>query len=172
MRWLGIDPGLGGGLALLSADGLLLEPMPLLPGGREIDEAALAGLLLAWRGGVVDEALTHRAPPLHAVLERVGARPGQGVVSMFRFGQSVGLLRGMLSALHVPHTLVPPQTWQRKVLGNFPKGTSKAAAQQRAQQIWPAQDWRASERSRTPHTGLIDAALLAEYGRLTLAGAL
>ncbi len=49
MRILGIDPGLDGGLALLTDDGLLLGGMPALGGKqREVDGGAVADLLNAW----------------------------------------------------------------------------------------------------------------------------
>jgi len=51
--------------------------------------------------------------PNLAVLERVGAMPGQGVSSMFKFGQAFGTVQGILAALKVPTHLVAPVTWKR-----------------------------------------------------------
>lgn len=56
-------------------------------------------------------------------------------------------------------------SWQRQMLGRVPKGQTKMAALAAAQSIWRETTWLASPRSTTPHTGLIDAALLAEHVR-------
>lgn len=47
-----------------------------------------------------------------AAVEKVGARPGQGVSSMFSFGKSAGFIEGTLTALDIPYQLVPPQKWK------------------------------------------------------------
>ena len=51
-----------------------------------------------------------------AVIEKVSAMPKQGVTSMFRFGMSWGLVRGICSGLRVPYTLVRPQTWKKEMM--------------------------------------------------------
>lgn len=159
MRILGIDPGLDGGLALLSPDGLLLEVMPTFGSGqREVDAAKVAELLRGWS-------------PTHAMLEKVGSRPGQGVCSMFTFGCGVGVIKGVLGALGISFTEVTPQTWQKTVCKGLAGGDPKDVAVQRARQLWPTRDLRATQRSKVPHQGLVDAALIAEYGRLQQAWA-
>lgn len=47
-------------------------------------------------------------------LERVGARPGQGVTSMFKFGENFGFIQGLLTACSIPYGLVTPQKWKRE----------------------------------------------------------
>lgn len=159
MRILGIDPGLDGGLALLSPDGLLLEVMPTIGSTkREVDSGKVGELLRAWN---VE----------HAVLEKVGARPGQGVVSMFTFGMGLGCIKGVLGALDIPHTEVQPKEWQKTVCKGMFSSDPKAMAQQRVRQLWPQQSFLATPRSKVPHQGLVDAALLAEYGRIRQAWA-
>lgn len=166
LRIVGIDPGLDGGLALLTPDGLLLEVMPTLgskrsKGGktaargcqREVDAAKVAELLRAWN-------------PTHAILEKVGARPGQGVRSMFTFGVGVGVVKGVLGTLGIALTEAAPQAWQKAVCKGLALGDPKAAALLRARQLFPRHSFVASERSREPHKGLVDAVLLAEYGRI------
>ena len=152
MIFLGIDPGLDGGLALLSPDGLLLEVMPVLPGDRcELDDMRLAGLLRAWA-------------PQHVVVESVHAMPKQGVSSSFRFGEGCGAIRGMLAALGLRHTYVTPQAWMKVMLAGTTRG-DKGVAMKRCAELWPAVDFRASARAKLPHSGLCDAALIAEWGR-------
>lgn len=163
MRILGIDPGLDGGLAILSSDGLVIEVMPTLgEGKRTVDASWLADFLHTnsrFYGG------------LHgAYLELVGAMPGQGVTSMFSFGEGFGVLKGVLAALGIPYTLVSPRKWQGAVLGAHTKGDSKGAAAVRAAQLFPGVNFRASQRSRKPHDGMVDAALLAYYGASLLRG--
>jgi crossover junction endodeoxyribonuclease RuvC len=147
---LGIDPGLDGGLAAIQPEGLRLAVMPVVAVGtkREIDEQAL-----------VAEILRHR--PERVFLERVQAMPRQGVVSMFNFGTGWGLVRGICAGLGLPYELVRPQEWQRMMLAGQPKGSEYLVASR----LWPNAEWRASDRARKPHGGLVDAALIAEYGR-------
>jgi hypothetical protein len=80
---VGFDPGLSGGIAFVSNDGALIDcqDLPVIGEGtqRRIDAANLAAIIRSHN-------------PTRAVIEAVGARPGQGVSSMFRFGQSVGIL--------------------------------------------------------------------------------
>lgn len=153
---IGIDPGAHGAIAVLSTLGeLAVHDMPAVTitrGGKqktEIDTAALAHLLRDAR---------HNA---RAVVERVGAMPGQGVTSMFAFGRSVGQIEGALAALNIPVTYVTPQTWQRAL--SVPKG--KDGSRLRASQVMPAYagEWRLVK-----HDGRAEAALIAMWGVLNL----
>ena len=150
---IGIDPGLDGGLAAITAEGLDLAVMPVAAAGkrREIDEQAVVSWLLCRR-------------PAHVFIERVQAMPRQGVVSMFSFGAGWGLVRGICAGLALPYELVRPQEWQRAMLAGQPKGSEYLVASR----LWPNAEWRASERATRPHSGLVDAALLAEHGRRRL----
>jgi hypothetical protein len=56
--------------------------------------------------------------------------------------------------------------WQKVMLPGCAKGDTKPAALARARQLWPAESWLASPRCSKPHDGMIDAALIAEYGRI------
>ena len=97
---LGIDPGLDGALVLLAKDGeaiSLVRDMPTTTGGQ--GKRAVNGPLLA---DAIREAITaseDAGERLEAVVEAVGARPGQGVTSMFSFGLGYGTLLGVLAAL-------------------------------------------------------------------------
>ena len=100
---LGIDPGLSGALAFLDArDASLVDVIdtPVLrttKTRREYDATAITQLLPRYR-------------PVAAFIEKVGAMPGQGVTSMFRFGMGYGLLTGILHGLSIPITHVRPRT--------------------------------------------------------------
>jgi hypothetical protein len=141
---------LDGGLAAVAPDELHLRVMPVVPVGtrRQLDEQAIVQWLMQFQKPMV-------------FIEAVGARPRQGVVAMFSFGTGWGLVRGICAGLGIPYELVRPQEWQGLLLKGQPKGSEYLVASR----LWPNADWRASERAQVPHSGLVDAALIAEYGR-------
>ena len=149
-RIAGIDPGLDGGLAVIDVDGPRPAVMPVATVGnkREIDERAL----MSW-------FIEHR--PAHIFIERVQAMPKQGVVSMFNFGVGWGIVRGICTGMGISYELVRPQEWQKVMLAGQPRGSNYLVASR----LWPHVDFRVSERTSRPHGGLVDAALIAEYGR-------
>lgn len=96
-----------------------------------------------------------------AVVEEVGARPKQGVSSVFTFGLATGSILGALSALSVPVTLVRPQEWKKTCRLNGRVGNdAKKGALAAAKEIWP--EHIASWRIQGNH-GLADAALMARW---------
>jgi len=149
---IGVDPGLCGGLAALTPDGIKLQTMPVFSAaGRQfIDERALVGWLTEYAIGGAQ-----------VFIESVHAMPKQGVTSMFTFGTGWGLLRGICAGLGLSYELVRPQEWQRAMLAGQPPGSEYLVASR----LWPLAEWRASERAKIPHSGLVDAALIAEFGR-------
>jgi crossover junction endodeoxyribonuclease RuvC len=105
-----------------------------------------------------------------AVVERQQAMPGQGVTSMFSVGLGYGLILGILAGLRHPVQVVTPQAWQKVMLAGMPRAESgkKASAGLAAiacGRLWPGRSWLATERSRKPHEGLCDAALIGLYGQ-------
>jgi crossover junction endodeoxyribonuclease RuvC len=92
-----------------------------------------------------------------AYVERVAARPGQGVASMFGFGVSYGLLRGVLTAKLIPVTLVTPQEWKRGTR----TPAAKDAARARASEVFPG---HAGLWALKKHDGRAEAALIAHFG--------
>jgi hypothetical protein len=141
--YLGIDPGKGGGLALVADTGTLLavSNMPATPKG-------IFDLLQTWSdcwNGHVD-----------ATLERVHSMPRQGVVSAFTFGQGYGGLIMALEALEISYSLVQPTQWQRKF--NCLSGGDKNVTKRAAMRRFPEQ---------TITHAIADALLIADYGRRT-----
>jgi len=167
MTVIGIDPGLSGGLAVLDgANAPALLIMPTMGTERpQIDEAALR----TWLEDLLLQA-RQRSQALTAYVESVSAMPKQGVASMFTFGCGYGLVRGILCGLRIPYRLVKPQEWQRVVLAGLDRRDPKAAAYLFASRAWPTVDWRATPNCRKPHSGLVDAAVIAEFGRRQHAG--
>lgn len=84
------------------------------------------------------------------------------------FGRLVGALEARLQCERVRITTVPAgnslKGWQRAMLGKCPRGETKVRALEVARAIWPGQNW-VPRGCRTPHDGIIDAALIAEHGR-------
>lgn len=121
---LGIDPGVTGALALLNGDqALWVADMPSVADGRK--QAVCAPLLADMLRGAIEEA--GETPSV--ILERVAARPGQGVTSMFNFGRSAGIVEGVCGALGLRIVRSTPQTWKKraKLLGK-PKDASRGLA--------------------------------------------
>ena len=90
-----------------------------------------------------------------AFMELTGARPGQGVTSMYTFGHACGSVSGVLGALEIPVTMVTPTFWKRE-MGLI--GTDKDAARARAIQLWPK--WRELDK-KGKGQAFADAALIA-----------
>ena len=143
---LGIDPGISGALAWVSDDGFLLSAMDMptleVNGKMKVNPHILAS------------DLSFRKPKI-AVIEDVGAMPGQGVSSMFNFGYSAGILAGVCAGLGIPTVFYRPAVWKRQA--GVP--TDKGAARQQAQRFWPGS--RAFDRVRDH--GRAEAALLARW---------
>jgi len=103
--YIGIDPGLGGAIAKVGRAGdLECWDMPTLEVNRKRTVSAVQ---------LADLLQEIRTPDCKVVVERVAARPGQGVVSMFSFGQSYGVVLGVVAALDLPLTLITPQEWRK-----------------------------------------------------------
>ncbi len=156
---VGIDPGLDGAVAVIGPEGVEAAVTPTLAAGRggrrQYDAAAMARLLA---GREVELA----------VIEAVGAMPGQGVASTFGFGVGYGLWLGVLAALQIPHQAVSPQAWNRVILAGTAR--DKAAAIAFASRRFPCVPLLATPRSRVPHDGIADAMCLAEFARRLVVG--
>lgn len=156
MIYIGIDPGLDGGIAVLD-ENIWVSTLPVVLAGkkRNMDEQQMHNILVPFTG--LDSLVT---------IELVSARPGQGVTSMFRFGTGWGFLRGICVGLGLPYQMVRPQEWQKVMMKGQPKGSEYLVASR----LWPGIDWRKSDRAKKPHDGMVDAALIAEYSRRACEG--
>lgn len=144
MRFIGVDPGLGGGIAVLSVEGV-----PLLTSKMPESERDILDLLEEFGG-----TDTLGRPKARAVLERVRSSPQMGVTSSFTFGRGYGGLRMALTALRIPFDEVTPQAWQ-KAMSCLTKG-DKNVSKRRAQDLFPT--------VKCTHA-ISDALLLADYSR-------
>jgi crossover junction endodeoxyribonuclease RuvC len=146
-RTLGIDPGAAGAVAVVEGGKLVaVHDMPAIEvrGKRRVDGAALAAIVRA-------------LAPAAAVVELVGAMPGQGVSSMFAFGKATGIVLGVLAGLGIPVTEVAPVQWKRALRVPADKG----GARLRASQLFPT---AAAHWQRVKDDGRAEAAMIALYG--------
>ena len=109
MKIIGIDPGLSGAIAVLKDNKVLsINDMPVMAEGkknkRQLNSAQLVALLKSKSSSDEEVAV---------VVEQVNAMPGQGVTSMFNFGQTFGAIKGICAALGFPIFFVRPSKWKK-----------------------------------------------------------
>jgi hypothetical protein len=146
---VGLDPGLSGALAFYWPDHpeiILAEDMPVAD--KRVDAASLAERLRQMR-------------PDFAIVEAVGAMPGQGVSSTFKFGMAFGEIIGVLGALQIPYHLTSATRWKK----HFHLTSDKEASRALALRLWPA---HSTTFNRKKDHGRAEASLLARFGAETL----
>jgi len=125
MKIIGIDPGLSGGIAVMENNKVLnIFDMPVMPEGkknkRQLNSAQLSILIKENIKSNENVAI---------VVEQVNAMPGQGVTSMFNFGQTFGAIKGICAALELPIFFVRPSKWKKYFeLINSSKDSSRTKA--------------------------------------------
>lgn len=144
MIYIGVDPGKAGGYAWIWDGAVTVRPWD--------DEFFVQDM----------RCLSLTGEKCMACVEKVGARPGQGTVSMFSFGKSAGFIEGVLSALGIPYQLVPPNKWKKEF---SLIGKDKQASIITCRKLFPELDLKRTERCRTDSDGKAEATLLAEYAR-------
>ena len=125
MKIIGIDPGLSGAIAVLKNNKVLgIFDMPTMSEGKknkkQLNSAQLVNLL---KENIVENE------DVSVVVEQVNAMPGQGVTSMFNFGQTFGAIKGVCAALELPIFFVRPSKWKKHFeLINSSKDSSRTKA--------------------------------------------
>ena len=155
MYIIGIDPGISGAICFFD-NGKIIDviEMPTMAEGKknkkQVNGNQLYNELKKYLSEInIDEACV--------VVEHVTAMPGQGVTSMFNFGQSFGVIKGICSAMQLPIHFIRPTKWKKYF--NLIK-TSKDASRSRAIEIFP----KASEKlKRKKDSNKADAILIASY---------
>tara|TARA_X000001036_G_scaffold422648_1_gene445776 strand:- start:1452 stop:1943 length:492 start_codon:yes stop_codon:yes gene_type:complete len=109
MKVIGIDPGLSGAIAVLEDKKVLgIFDMPVMAEGkknkRQLNSAQLVNVI---------KANINQDEEISVVVEQVNAMPGQGVTSMFNFGQTFGAIKGVCAALKLPIYFVRPSKWKK-----------------------------------------------------------
>ena len=91
------------------------------------------------------------------VIEQVSAMPGQGVTSMFNFGQSFGVLKGICSAMQLSMYFIRPVKW-KKYFGLIK--TEKDASRTKVIEIFP---YIYSQLSKKKDSNKADAILISSF---------
>lgn len=149
---VGIDPGLKGAICFLDRE-LNLEAhlMPVINDFLHIESFAR----------IIEH---NRDCILKVYLEKGQAMPGQGVSSMFKYGKQCGMLEGVLAALKIPYALTRPQEWQSVHIAQNYSITPKERSYLTFKQIFNEKQSLPTKRSKKPHMGVVDAALIALFG--------
>lgn len=153
MVYIGIDPGQGGGVAVIVGNDSLTGPHWVVEkwtGEADMRDWLVNELDLA--AGKIIDGEPERYRNTFALLERVHSMPKQGVSSTFKFGQNYGFWRGLLCAFRIPYEEVSPGVWQ-KAMGCL-SGGDKNVTKAKAAQLFP--------QIKVTHA-IADALLIAEY---------
>ena len=152
---IGIDPGISGSICFFD-DGKIIDviEMPTMTDGkknkRQVNGSQIYNEILKKTIGLKKENI-------RVVIEQVSAMPGQGVTSMFNFGQSFGMLKGICSAMQLSMYFVRPAKWKKHYnLINSQKDASRT----RAIEIFP---YFSSQLSKKKDSNKADAILIASF---------
>ena len=106
MLIIGIDPGISGSICFLE-DGIIKDvlEMPTMTEGKKNKKQVNGSQIY---NEISFRIKTYEKKNIKVVIEQVSAMPGQGVTSMFNFGQSFGILKGICSAMQLPIYFVRP----------------------------------------------------------------
>ena len=152
---IGIDPGVSGSICFLK-DGKILDviEMPVMNEGKKNKKQVNGAQIY---NEITKKINKNSETNIRVVIEHVTAMPGQGVTSMFNFGQSFGVLKGICSAMRLPMFFVRPAKWKRYYnLINSEKDASRT----RAIEIFP--DF-SSHLSKKKDSNKADAILIASF---------
>ena len=155
MLIIGIDPGISGSICFFE-NGKILEvvEMPTMTEGkknkRQVNGAQIYNEILK-------RTNKNEKQNVRVIIEQVSAMPGQGVTSMFNFGQSFGILKGICSAMQLPMYFVRPAKW-KKYFGLI--NSEKDASRTRAIEMFP---YFSSQLSKKKDSNKADAILIASF---------
>ena len=155
MLIIGIDPGISGSICFFN-EGKIIDvvEMPTMIEGKKNKKQVNGAQIFNEISAKIKEL---EKKDIKIVIEQVSAMPGQGVTSMFNFGQSYGILKGICSAMQLPMYFVRPAKWKKYFnLINSEKDASRT----RAIEIFP---YFSSQLSRKKDSNKADAILLASF---------
>ena len=153
MLIIGIDPGISGSVCFLE-DGKILDviEMPTMTEGKKNKRQVNGSQIF---NEILIRIKKFNKKDIKVVIEQVSAMPGQGVTSMFNFGQSFGILKGICSAMQLPMFFVRPAKW-KKYFGLI--NSEKDASRTRAIEMFP---YFSSHLSKKKDSNKADAILIA-----------
>ena len=155
MLIIGIDPGISGSICFFE-DGKILDviEMPTMTEGKKNKRQVNGAQIFNEISRKLEETDKQN---VRVIIEQVSAMPGQGVTSMFNFGQSFGILKGICSAMQLPMYFVRPAKWKKYFnLINSEKDASRT----RAIEIFP---YFSSQLSKKKDINKADAILIASF---------
>ena len=155
MLIIGIDPGISGSICFFQ-DGKIVEvvEMPTMTEGKKNKKQVNGSQIF---NEISEKIKKLDKKEIKVVIEQVSAMPGQGVTSMFNFGQSFGILKGICSAMQLPMYFVRPAKWKKYFnLINSEKDASRT----RAIEVFP---YFSGELSRKKDSNKADAILIASF---------
>jgi crossover junction endodeoxyribonuclease RuvC len=155
MLIIGIDPGISGSICFLK-DGRILDvvEMPTMTEGKKNKKQVNGSQIY---NEIKDRTEKIDKNDIKVVIEQVSAMPGQGVTSMFNFGQSFGILKGICSAMQLPMYFVRPAKWKKYFnLINSEKDASRT----KAIEIFP---YFSSNLAKKKDSNKADAILIASF---------
>lgn len=104
---LGIDPGFYGGFAFFNGSEVAVQPMPITT--ESLSDGKTRKILFADKIVKTMDQFN----PSAIYIEKVHAMPNQGVTSMFRFGESYGIIQGIAHGLSIPVNFIAPREWKK-----------------------------------------------------------
>ena len=155
MLIIGIDPGISGSICFFR-DGKILDviEMPVMNEGKKKKKQVNGAQIY---NEISKKINSNPEGKTRVVIEHVTAMPGQGVTSMFNFGQSFGVIKGICSAMRLPMFFVRPTKWKKYYnLINSEKDASRT----RAIEIFPN---FSSQLSKKKDSNKADAILIASF---------
>ena len=155
MLIIAIDPGINGAICFFENGNVKdVFEMPTMAEGKKNKRQV--------NGHQIYNELSYRIKEyniknINVVVEQVSAMPGQGVTSMFNFGQSFGVIKGICAAMQLPIFFVRPVKWKKHFeLIN----TQKDASRTKAIEMFPK---ISSILSRKKDSNKADAILIASF---------
>ena len=155
MLIIGIDPGISGSICFFE-DGKILDviEMPTMTEGKKNKKQVNGSQIY---NEILKRINKFQKNDIRVIVEQVSAMPGQGVTSMFNFGQSFGILKGICSAMQLPMFFVRPAKWKRYFnLINSQKDASRT----RAIEIFP---YFSTQLSKKKDSNKADAILISSF---------
>ena len=155
MLIIGIDPGISGSICFFE-DGKILNviEMPTMTEGKKNKKQVNGSQIYNEILNVIRDI---EKKEIKVIIEQVSAMPGQGVTSMFNFGQSFGILKGICSGMQLPMYFVRPAKW-KKYFNLLNSG--KDASRTKAIEIFP---YFSSNLAKKKDSNKADAILIANY---------
>ena len=155
MLIIGIDPGISGSICFLK-DGKILDviEMPTMNEGKKNKKQVNGSQIF---NEISKRINSEEKNSVRVVIEQVSAMPGQGVTSMFNFGQSFGILKGICAAMQIPMYFVRPAKWKKYF--NL-LNSQKDASRTKAIEIFPYFSHRLSKKK---DSNKADAILISSF---------